>query len=300
MLRLPLFAISALSLVILMSLARPASPASLTIIGASSTLGLLVLPRLPETYTDLTLITGPSEANWPKVCTALPPRFKPGGTHCKRVKLVCYDPDFVNRPLTPSDTVLFITPPSAFPSYPDAVSHAISMSRNCVLISSAGVYGSAEGVVTCDTTLCPPSDMSERQLRINSGEVPVLSHRAGVVMRLSGLWTPNRGPHRYWMSSGEVKGDPEGGINLVHYEDVAEAVKVVLWNLGGRGSVEEGERVCLVSDGAEMPCSRRKVCEVASKVRCFHCVPLTGTPGIISNSLLRDLTAASVEPAIPW
>lgn len=254
-----------LSATTLLSMSNLADAAALTIIGASSTLGLLFLPLVPDRFSELTLVTGPTDRSWSSVRDALPPRFREGGECRGRVTLMCYDDSFVDIPAKPCDTLLFITPPSAFQSYPSAVSHAISAASQAVLISSAGVYGSASGVVTCVTPLPPKDTMSDRQLRIHSGEEPVLSHGCGVVLRLSGLWTPGRGPHRFWMEGGAVRGDPDGTINLVHYEDVAEAVRRVLINLEGVDSVEEEDRVCLVSDGAEVPCTRRRVCEVAGE-----------------------------------
>jgi hypothetical protein len=42
-------------------------------------------------------------------------------------------------------------------------------------------------------------------------------------MRLAGLYTEQRGPHTFWMKAGEVDGDPDGTLNMLHYSDAAAA-----------------------------------------------------------------------------
>lgn len=45
---------------------------------------------------------------------------------------------------------------------------------------------------------------------------------AGRVLRVtSGLYTPDRGPHTFWLARGEVGAPEEGVINMLHYEDAA-------------------------------------------------------------------------------
>ena len=57
-------------------------------------------------------------------------------------------------------------------------------------------------------------------------EKAVLNHPGGIVFRLGGLYTLTRGAHNNWLSGkiNESKSSPNGLINLIHYDDAAEAV----------------------------------------------------------------------------
>jgi len=54
----------------------------------------------------------------------------------------------------------------------------------------------------------------------------------GSVVRMSGLYTHNRGPHTYWMQQAAkqetIATNAKGYINLIHYEDAAELCLAVL------------------------------------------------------------------------
>ena len=59
-----------------------------------------------------------------------------------------------------------------------------------------------------------------------SAETAVLKHPGGIVLRFGGLYTLTRGAHNFWLSGkiSESKSSPNGLINLIHYDDAAEAV----------------------------------------------------------------------------
>jgi len=44
----------------------------------------------------------------------------------------------------------------------------------------------------------------------------------------SGLYNPVRGPHTFWLRNGSVDANADGFINMLHYEDAAEACVAAL------------------------------------------------------------------------
>lgn len=79
----------------------------------------------------------------------------------------------------------------------------------------------------------------------------------GCCLRLAGLYTLERGPHNYWLASGNpVNGNPDDIINLLHCEDAASACLAAL-----RAGESVRQRVFLISDGN--PLSRRQICQAA-------------------------------------
>ena len=58
--------------------------------------------------------------------------------------------------------------------------------------------------------------------RMLSAEEAVLG-RDGIVIRLAGLYTKERGAHSFWLRNGTVDAAADGCLNLLHYEDAAGA-----------------------------------------------------------------------------
>ncbi len=80
----------------------------------------------------------------------------------------------------------------------------------------------------------------------------------GTVLRLGGLYHLRRGAHNYWVCSGKspFASSPDGLINLIHYDDAADAVLCALKEKPGG---EEGRKrqLYLVTDG--VPISRKEI-----------------------------------------
>lgn len=55
--------------------------------------------------------------------------------------------------------------------------------------------------------------------------------KGGNVVRLAGLYHAQRGAHKFFLKKGSVERDPNGVINLIHYEDAARMVKAVRTSL---------------------------------------------------------------------
>jgi nucleoside-diphosphate-sugar epimerase len=117
--------------------------------------------------------------------------------------------------------------------------------------------------VTESTPTAPLSSRSPRTKQIIKAEDACLQ-KGGCCVRLAGLYHLNRGPHNYWMTSGnEVTGAPDSIINLLHYDDAAASCLA---------AIRAGPSVCsgkifLMSDGH--PISRKGICESALKSKAF-------------------------------
>lgn len=155
----------------------------------------------------------------------------------------------------PAANVVFCAPPGKLDAdaYAAAVGAAAALATaRFVFTSSTAVFADAP-VVSEDS---PTTDASRAQ-RLLSAEAAAVASRVGLVLRLAGLYTLERGPHPVWLKRGEVGGGGEGVLNMVHYDDVAQAVVAAL-------SAEEGNVVgkrLLVADGS--PMTRRELLEAA-------------------------------------
>lgn len=157
--------------------------------------------------------------------------------------------------------VVFCAPPSGFDDYASAVDSAARLrsSGSFIFTSSGGVYpDSLDGEIVKEST--PLNDDNPRKARgINAEKACV--ENGGCVLRLSGLYTLERGAHNYWLekSNGVVKGRDDGIINLLHYDDAASSVVSAL----RVGTAVNGGKVFLISDGHFT--TRRGICESALK-----------------------------------
>ena len=127
-----------------------------------------------------------------------------------------------------------------------------------------GSYGPGDSSVVTETSPLAAVDSSPRVARLIHAERASLA-AGGCCLRLAGLYSLQRGPHNYWMTSGKpVKGGPHGIINLLHYDDAASACVAAL--RAGR-SVCRG-RVFLISDGH--PLSRMEICTSALQAAVYR------------------------------
>ncbi|GMI58851.1 hypothetical protein ScalyP_jg1952, partial [Parmales sp. scaly parma] len=175
-----------------------------------------------------------------------------------------------NKPPTPklqSTRVLFSAPPGKFTDYPKAVESVLSShllpspSSRFLFTSSGSVFPqkSKETVTESSPTFDPHIEqIPDRIAKLLEAENLVTSNDAGVVIRLAGLYLPNRGAHSYWLRPDvtKVNSSGDGLINLLHYDDAAAAVVKVL-------DVECSSRnkLFIVSDGN--PLTRTEICQVA-------------------------------------
>ncbi|BAM81605.1 hypothetical protein, conserved [Cyanidioschyzon merolae strain 10D] len=168
--------------------------------------------------------------------------------------------------------VVFCAPPSQNEDYVAAVRRAVERywvartpdteTAAFVFTSSIGVYREPltptvlreDSPVVTDPTEPGASPSALKLLACEQ----VVRDAGGTVLRLAGLYTLERGPHRFWLSRGTVTGGPPDGlISLVSYHDAARAVVAALEQPGL-------ERETLVVADAK-PLSRREICEVARR-----------------------------------
>lgn len=86
---------------------------------------------------------------------------------------------------------------------------------NLLFTSSTVVYGDADNTVT---ETFRTDTRSARSTKMLTAESETLA-RDGSIIRLAGLYTADRGPHTFWVKSGEVDSNADGMVNMIHYED---------------------------------------------------------------------------------
>ena len=120
-----------------------------------------------------------------------------------------------------------------------------------VYISTTGVYGPAGGNWVDETTEPAPqraggqaSLAAEREL----GSQPVQA--GSVVLRLAGIYGPQRVPHLARIQQGEpLPVPPESHLNLIHVDDAAAATVAASRLPLHHGEDQESSRIYCVSDG---------------------------------------------------
>jgi nucleoside-diphosphate-sugar epimerase len=170
---------------------------------------------------------------------------------------------------TQYQNVVFCAPPSGFEDYPSAVADASKLRSKTkdgsfIFTSSGGVYPDTfDGEVVNEST--PLEEGNPRKARGIQAEKVCLDND-GCVLRLSGLYTLERGAHNYWLekANGVVKGREDGIINLLHYDDAAGSVVAAL-KVGPK--VNSG-KLFLISDGHYT--TRRGICENALKSKRYR------------------------------
>eukprot|EP00928_Gymnodinium_smaydae_P027600 TRINITY_DN21296_c1_g3_i1.p1 TRINITY_DN21296_c1_g3~~TRINITY_DN21296_c1_g3_i1.p1 ORF type:complete len:349 (-),score=32.22 TRINITY_DN21296_c1_g3_i1:128-1174(-) len=121
-----------------------------------------------------------------------------------------------------------------------------------VFTSSGGVFAEDSGGVVDESGHV--SDSPKAALLLDTEEC--VRRAGGTVLRLAGLYDTLRGPHAHWLRSGVIHGSPNGFLNLIHYDDAAEAVLATLRH----GPDVHGETF-VIGDG--VPVTRSEIVEAA-------------------------------------
>jgi len=181
------------------------------------------------------------------------------GDHEDRLNLMTYDE--IQKQGKSFRDVVFCAPPSGFDDYPGAVKEVAATvfdrgDGTMVFTSAGSVYGGLDGEIVNEKS---PLTDTDRAKRLLEAEAACLE-QGGVVLRLAGLYTLERGAHNYWLTSGkDVAGREDGIINLLHYDDAAGACAMALTQ---KKTTKEGV-IYLISDGH--PLTRRQICESAQQ-----------------------------------
>ena len=119
-------------------------------------------------------------------------------------------------------------------NYPDTLTAALKLSKGLnakgfLLCSSTGVYDQEHGVYSENSDI---SCTNERQIKLYEAEEQVLQ-QDGKVLRLAGLFGPNREPGRF-VAGKELNTSSEQVVNMVHQQDVINAIFAVIehWSVG--------------------------------------------------------------------
>ena len=116
--------------------------------------------------------------------------------------------------------------------------------RQFVYISSTGVYGQTDGEWVDETSPTEPTRPGGKICL--AAEKSVLSHpraRHGVILRLAGIYGPNRVPYLDKLRSGKpLPVATEGFLNLIHVDDAVRVVQACPIEI-------ESPQVFTVSDG---------------------------------------------------
>lgn len=166
-----------------------------------------------------------------------------------------FTPSLADELSSPAANVVFCAPPGNL----DARAYAAAVARAGALATGRFVFTSSTAVFADAGRVdegSPTTDKA-RGRRLLEAEEEAVGCGVGVVLRLGGLYTLERGPHAVWLKRGEVAGGGEGVLNMVHYDDVARAVVKAL--MADAGKVV-GKRL-LVADGS--PMTRRELLEAA-------------------------------------
>lgn len=158
-----------------------------------------------------------------------------------------------------SPRVVFCAPPSKSVDYGSLVAQAtqrVSPNGRFIFTSSSGICGSVPIV----SERSPACDVPRMQ-RLKQAEQATLSIPQGLVVRLAGLYTTFRGPHTYWLNTGNVSNGPDGLLNLLHYEDAASII-VRMLSLNDEEMKALGQQRTFLAAVADM-ISRRDVLEAA-------------------------------------
>ncbi|MCG8586891.1 MAG: SDR family oxidoreductase [Pirellulales bacterium] len=105
----------------------------------------------------------------------------------------------------------------------DALSHDI---ERVIYISSTGVYGNSGGDWVDEDTPCEPTREGGRACL--AAERVLEEHELGargIILRLAGIYGPNRVPRLKELAQGEpIEVSADGMLNLIHVDDAARAV----------------------------------------------------------------------------
>jgi len=166
--------------------------------------------------------------------------------------------------------VVFCAPPTNNPDYAKDVKISIQKdwesdsneNKTFVFTGSGGVYAENSGGVIDETS--ETSSVSERSKALLTAEQNV-EQFGGVTIRFGGLYTKTRGAHNFWLGdkAKDFTSNPNGLINLIHYDDAARCVITALLKSSGLKTQTSKKLLFLASDG--VPISRENICHAALK-----------------------------------
>lgn len=151
---------------------------------------------------------------------------------------------------------VFCAPPGRGTSgeeYAKMVRKAAKRGKRFVFTSSTSVYGKEGGNLT-------EKSMINSEAKLKDAEIAAKEGIEGMVVRLAGLYLRYRGAHCYYMKVGNIPGDKNGMLNLIHYDDAASAVIKAL----RLEQIPSSEERCFLACAKEMN-TKKEVVDVSYK-----------------------------------
>jgi len=157
------------------------------------------------------------------------------------------------------------------------------------LMFAQNSFGGLDGETVNEQS--PVTDTPRAKKLINA-EAACLKE-GGVVLRLAGLYTLERGAHNYWLTSGkDVDGRADGIINLLHYDDAAGAC------LNSLKEATKKSAVYLISDGN--PLTREQICLSARKSALYSDKVMPAFLGTDKDAMGKVYDGSWSNEALNW
>ncbi|MCH2176908.1 MAG: hypothetical protein MK193_14385 [Lentisphaeria bacterium] len=184
------------------------------------------------------------------------------------------------------DGLIFSLPPSKVEDYSKTAKDALTFLKpngKAIMTSSTAVYAEQNGGRTTEES---PLAHSERAHRLLNAEQHFYDARQHVV-RLSGLYNAEKGPQNVFVKNTKLDRNPDGLLNLIHYDDAATFVVQVL-------KKQPDLKTLIATDGS--PITRESLAQIAFATLendlqepCkFNGKKNTGAGRILDNSLSRS------------
>lgn len=195
-------------------------------------------------------------------------------------------------------TVIIAIPPSASDDYAEEMHSATQLwagpdyGGSLVLTSSIGVYGASNGNIVNEEFRI--DSRSKGSYRMLCAEEAVIN-RGGNIMRLAGLYTESRGAHTFWLRKAKqglpIESNPDGLVNLLHYEDAAAATVALA------RAPEYNKTVFLATDNEVL--TRQEICDSALASKLF---PDASTPEFLeaTGPLGKTCDSSVTRSQLKW
>ena len=142
----------------------------------------------------------------------------------------------------------------------------------------------------------PVADVTKnpRSARLINAE-EIVRKNGGGILRLAGLYTLDRGAHKFWLTSGkDVSGRADGIINQLHYDD---AVAAVLAASSVGPSVVSGNTF-LISDGH--PLTRKEICASTMQAKKYADMAMPKFLGTDSDPIGKVYDGSASNLNLKW
>ena len=187
-----------------------------------------------------------------------------------------------------SANILFSVPPSAQQDYKFEVLRAARLWNKTgvlLMVSSTAVYAEGNGGTCDEKGFLADTPRAKKLLAAEQ----IILEKGGSVVRLTGLYNKDRGPHRVFLRLKNSSRRPDGILNLIHYDDAAD---LCIRALAIKDKDKNAGAVYLGCDN--QPITRQELTEAAVRSglwapKAQNCI-FTGTEGPMGRRCLNSET----------